>query len=60
MQHKRIGFSATQRAGAALRRLARWGFRRRRIAADHLLRGVCSGIGTTAVGLAVVWFQSRH
>ncbi|MFD1831229.1 hypothetical protein ACFSJS_16385 [Streptomyces desertarenae] len=60
MEHKRNGIPGVRQAHAALRRLARWGVRRRRVAAGYLLRGVCSGIGTTAVGLTVVWLQSRY
>ncbi|MDG9705885.1 hypothetical protein [Streptomyces sp. DH37] len=60
MEHKRNGIPGMWQARAALRRLVRWGVRRRRVAAGYVLRGVCSGIGTTAVGLAVVWLQSRR
>jgi hypothetical protein len=60
MEHKRNGIPGMRRARAALRRLVRWGVRRRRVAAGYLLRGVCSGIGTTAVGLAAAWFRSHH
>lgn len=40
-------------------RLGRWARRRRRAAADHLLRGVCYGIGTGAAGLAF-WWMEQH
>ncbi|PJE95807.1 hypothetical protein CUT44_21370 [Streptomyces carminius] len=60
MQIRRNGTARGRRIGPAARRLARWGVRHRHIAAGHLLRGVCSGVGTALVGLAVVWFQSRR
>lgn len=60
MEHRRNGVRGVRQALAALRRLVRWGVRRRRVAAGYLLRGVCSGIGTTAVGLTVVWLRSRR
>jgi hypothetical protein len=40
-------------------RLSRWITARRRTAAAHLFRGLCYGIGTGAVSLAVFWIK-RH
>ncbi|MFF0737776.1 hypothetical protein ACFYVK_39960 [Streptomyces chartreusis] len=40
-------------------RLRRWARRRRRDAANHLLRGLCYGIGTGAAGLAFWWLQQH-
>ncbi|MFE4055600.1 hypothetical protein ACFXP3_04685 [Streptomyces sp. NPDC059096] len=39
------------------RRLVRWAVRHRRAAAGHLLRGICYGAGTGAVGLLFIWIQ---
>jgi hypothetical protein len=58
MQHK--GGMNPDPRGSVWRRLAQWAIRRRRAAARHFLQGVCTGTGTAAVGLVVVWFQSRH
>jgi hypothetical protein len=40
-------------------RLRRWVRRRRGDAADHLLRGLCYGIGTGAAGL-LIWWLEQH
>ncbi|GAA2266233.1 hypothetical protein GCM10010232_68230 [Streptomyces amakusaensis] len=41
------------------RHLAQWAARRRRTAAVHLLRGICYGIGTSAVTLLAVWAEQH-
>lgn len=39
------------------KRLRRWARQRHRDAADHVLKGVCYGIGTGLAGLAFWWFE---
>ncbi|GGQ13329.1 hypothetical protein [Streptomyces roseolilacinus] len=51
--------AAGARCGRLARGCAHWVSRRRRIAADQFLRGLCYGAGTAVVGLLVVWAQAR-
>ncbi len=60
MQGSKHSANGDRWMGRLARYLREWPNRRGRLVRDQVIRGASYGVGSGAVSLLVIWFQTRH